>query len=107
MMDRQSRMKKALEGAFGSEHLVIEDESHQHSGPRSETHFKVLIVSELFSGKSRMERQRAVYECLKSELESGLHALTLKTLTPMEWNDQKESLQFKSPECRGGSHVKK
>lgn len=79
-----------------------------HSGPRSETHYKVLVVSEKFEGKTRIDRQRMVNELLKVELQSGLHALTQKTLTPSEWAQQKEKLNFESPACLGGSlHDKK
>lgn len=96
----QDILSKALEPAF----LEVENESHMHSVPaNSETHFKVLIVSERFAGKSRIDRQRLVNDLLKSELQSGLHALTQKTLTPEEWEKQKADLQFESPECRGGS----
>lgn len=102
-MSRESRIRESLTSALAPDLLEIEDESHMHSGPRSETHFKVLVVSTVFEGKSRVDRQRIVNDLLKSELQSGLHALTQKTLTPSEFEVQKESLNFISPECRGGS----
>ena len=37
-----------------------------------------------FEGKNRVARQRLVYETLKAELDAGLHALALTTLTPTE-----------------------
>lgn len=107
MSPRELRISKILSMALAPLHLEIEDESHLHSGPRSETHFKVLIVSEKFAGKSRLDRQRMVNELLAEELQSGLHALTQRTLTPGEWEVQREKLQFESPACLGGSLVGK
>lgn len=101
MSSRESRISTILTEALAPEHLVIEDESHQHAGPRAETHFKVLVVSAKFNGKSRLDRQRMIHDLLQIELQSGLHALTQKALTPEEWKQQRDSLQFKSPPCQG------
>lgn len=47
--------------------------------------FKVAIVSELFQGKSLIERHRLVYSILESEMKE-IHALELaRTWTPAEW----------------------
>jgi len=69
--------------------LDITDESHLHAGhagarPGGESHFRVEVVSAAFEGLSRIARQRLVYEILSDELAAGLHALALKTLTPVE-----------------------
>ena len=42
------------------------------------------VVSAAFEGLSRIARQRLVYEILSDELAAGLHALALKTLTPVK-----------------------
>ena len=78
-----------LRAAFAPQRLAIEDESsrhHGHAGWREggETHFRVEIVSAAFEGQSRVTRQRLVYAALKDELDAGLHALALTTLTPSE-----------------------
>ncbi len=102
-MSRAIRINDILTMALHPLHLEVENESHMHSvPPGSETHFKVLIVSPSFEGKSRVDRQRMINELLKAELQSGLHALTQRTLTPQEWDLQKSKLEFESPECRGG-----
>ncbi len=104
MGPREQRIYELVEKAFSPEQLGLENESSHHSvPPGSETHFKLLLVSKHFEGKSRIDRQRLVNELLKGELASGLHALTQKTLTPAEWDLQKDSLNFISPECMGGS----
>jgi len=71
--------------ALAPEHLDIEDDSASHAGhagARSGGHYNVLIVSACFSGKSRIERQRMVYDALGDLMQHGIHALALKTLTP-------------------------
>ncbi len=78
-----------LRAAFEPVRLAIEDESskhHGHAGWREggETHFRVEIVSQAFEGKTRVARQRLVYAALKDELDAGLHALAMETLTPAE-----------------------
>ncbi|KYG62870.1 transcriptional regulator BolA [Bdellovibrio bacteriovorus] len=104
MSTRATRLNDILSKALVPIHMEIENESFMHSvPPGSETHFKVLVVSEKFTGKSRIDRQRMINELLKEELQSGLHALTQKTLTPEEWEKQKTALNFESPECLGGS----
>ena len=52
-------------------------------------HFGALIVSQEFSGMSRVKRQQRVYQIIKDKLDSGeLHALSMQTLTPEEWRDK-------------------
>lgn len=104
MSARFERIRKILTESLAPVELEILNESHMHSvPPNSETHFKLLIVSDSFEGKSRIDRQRMVNDLLKDELQNGLHALTQKTLTTQEWEKQKSTLQFESPECLGGS----
>lgn len=105
-MSRAQRIKDILSQALAPSVLEIEDESQGHSGHRTETHFKVLIVSEFFQGLSRLDRQRKLNDLLKSEFENGLHALTQRALSPQEFADKKDALDFISPECRGGSKGK-
>ena len=78
-----------LTGALAPSRLEVVDESHKHEGhggwrPGGETHFNVTVVSAAFDGKSRVERQRLVYEILKEELAGPVHALALTTRTPAE-----------------------
>ncbi len=47
-------------------------------------HWEARIVSEAFEGMSRVNRQRAVYAALGELMHGPIHALTFKTLTPAE-----------------------
>ena len=82
-------LREKLELAFAPQVLAIEDESSRHSGHSGEreggeSHFRVRIVSAAFKGLTRVERQRRVYAVVADEMEAGLHALALTTLTPDE-----------------------
>ncbi len=104
----ESRIRAKLAAAFAPEHIELENESHTHSVPKnSETHFKLVLVSRIFEGLSRVARQRKVYDVLKDELApGGVHALTQKVFSPSEWTtDAADS--FESPACRGGSKREK
>ena len=81
----EAKLRECLEAT----HVEVIDESHLHAGhvgarPGGESHFRVEVVSAAFEGLSRIARQRLVYEILSDELAAGLHALALKTLTPVE-----------------------
>jgi BolA protein len=87
--DRARRIEDALREGLDPTHLVIEDESARHAGHAGAAsgggHFRVLIVSAAFRGRSQVERQRAVYALLGSAVGTTIHALALRTLTPEEW----------------------
>ncbi|MGB1699839.1 MAG: BolA family protein, partial [Nannocystaceae bacterium] len=71
----ETELTRRLAARFEPSHLAVLNESHQHSVPaNSETHFKVVIVSEAFTPMSRVARHRAVHEAVGSLLEEGIHA---------------------------------
>ncbi len=81
-MTRQDRIAAALETGLKPASLSVVDESHQHAGhagarPGGETHYRIHVTSEAFAGKSRVDRHRLVNGLLKSEFDSGLHALAI------------------------------
>ena len=52
------------------------------------SHFTALVVSEAFAGKSRVQKQQMVYDTVRQQLLDGsLHALSVKALTPEEWQE--------------------
>lgn len=68
--------------------LQILDESHKHVGHAGARdgrgHFAVCIVSPVFEGHSPLARHRLVYDALGSLMQTDIHALALRTLTPSE-----------------------
>ncbi|KAJ2886671.1 BolA domain UV induced protein Uvi31 [Coemansia aciculifera] len=88
-------IRKNIADTFKPTVLLIENESYKHRHhaamrdvDSTETHFRVTVVSEMFSGQSRIQRQRLIYSLLKAEMamEGGIHALTLVTKTPEEYD---------------------
>jgi len=53
------------------------------------THFEAVIVSEAFSGKSRVQRHQLVYKALGDRMRAEIHALSMKTYTPQEWESSR------------------
>jgi len=52
--------------------------------------FQVIAVGDIFSGLSRVKKQQVIYGPLTEEIASNaIHALTIKALTPDEWQKQK------------------
>ena len=88
-MDRVPWIEATLRQAFAPQHLVVEDESARHAGHAGAAsgggHFRVLIVSEVFRGQDLVHRHSAVYAALGTAMQSEIHALALRTLTPEEW----------------------
>ena len=83
------RITRKLTEAFAPQELRVIDESHQHQGhggwrEGGETHFRVNIVSGVFSGKSRLERHRLVNAALAQELADRVHALAIAAKAPGE-----------------------
>ncbi len=99
----ENQLRSKITDALLPQHLEIDNESHTHSVPaNSETHFRAVVVSQKFEGMSRVARQRAVMEVIGSEIKAGVHAFTMRCLTPDEWSRQ-STTGFASPPCHGGS----
>ena len=101
-MSLEDRLRRKLDEAFAPEHLNVLNESGRHNvPPGSESHFRVLVVSDRFAGASRLERHRLVHRLLDEELAGPIHALAVEALTPEEWQ-RKGGVAATSPDCRGG-----
>jgi BolA protein len=92
-----------LRAALAPEHLEVVNESGMHNVPKgSETHFKVLVVSAAFEGLGHVDRHRRVNAALRAELAGGVHALSIRALTPAQWAEEGAAAGFTSPRCLGG-----
>tara|TARA_B100001059_G_scaffold127148_1_gene127086 strand:+ start:281 stop:526 length:246 start_codon:yes stop_codon:yes gene_type:complete len=66
------------------------DVSEQHRGHQNfkenvESHFEIIIVSEKFNNKNKIDRHRMVNQSLKEEFVSDLHSVVIKTYTIDEY----------------------
>lgn len=88
-MQVRAAIERKLTAALAPTRLEVIDDSGRHVGhaghkPGGETHFRIVIVSPAFAGKSRVERHRLVNTVLADELAGPVHALQLATLAPEE-----------------------
>ncbi len=105
-MSVQSTLEQKITEALHPMHLDVVNESHTHNVPAgSESHFKVTVVAQEFEGKMLVARHRILNELLANELAGAIHALSLHTMTPAEW-EEKGGIVPTSPPCRGGSKAR-
>lgn len=86
----QERIQEKLARALQPSVLDIVNDSSRHAGHMGddgsgESHFRVTVVSGVFNGQNRVARQRMVYDLLAEEMKGGIHALSIKALTPDEY----------------------
>lgn len=104
-MSVQSDIEQRLQTQFDPVFLDVANESHQHSvPPDSETHFRVVLVSERFEACRKVARHQQVYAALSEQLQGPVHALALHTYSPGEWEERRQQAP-ESPQCLGGSKV--
>ncbi|AYA70161.1 BolA family protein [Acinetobacter johnsonii] len=79
-------------------HLEVVNESSGHGGyfPGKESHFKVIVVSDIFAGLRLVQRHQKIYAVAGDLLSPGkIHALAIHAFLPEEWQGQDTS----SPNC--------
>ena len=70
-------IQTGIEAGIACEHVEVAGDGQ---------HFQALIVSGAFAGKSRIQRHQLVYAALGDRMREEIHALSMQTLTPDEWN---------------------
>lgn len=81
-MSIENEIREKLTAEFAPEALEVVNESHQHAGHAGddgsgESHFRVIIKSDVFAPMSRIARHRAVHGALGKDLIARIHALAL------------------------------
>ena len=80
-------ISQKIQEAFQPTLLQVDNESHMHSGPRTDSHFKLVVVAEHFQGMSKVKRHQQLYKLLHTELQGPVHALALHLYSPSEWQE--------------------
>lgn len=88
-MSMEHKIREAIEKSLSPQRLEVVNDSDRHLGHAGhdgsgESHFSVMVVSDLFKGKSRLERHRMVHAILSGGTFSTIHALSVKALAPDE-----------------------
>jgi BolA protein len=89
MTSTAERIEVLLRQSFRPLHFELHDESARHAGHAGAAagggHYRLVIVSASFEGRSLLERHRLVYEALGDLIGGRIHALSMRTLTPDQW----------------------
>ncbi len=71
-------IKRYIESGLACQHVEVSGDGH---------HFEATIVSALFAGKSRVAQHQLVYRALGDRMREEIHALSMRTLTPDQWDE--------------------
>ena len=86
--DRSERLRTRLQAALAPVVLEIVDDSHKHVGHAGARdgrgHYSVRVVAERFRGLRPVARHRLVFEAAGDLLDTDIHALSIKALSPEE-----------------------
>lgn len=75
-----TEIKALIEAGMPSAQVQVDGDGYQ---------YQATIIDEAFAGLSKVKRQQAVYQTLGDAITSGrLHALTINTFTPTEWEQK-------------------
>jgi stress-induced morphogen len=76
-MPSADELKQRIETALPGAQAEVEDLTGGGD------HFRTTVVAEAFAGLSRLEQHRLVYDIFGDEVGGPIHALSIKTETPV------------------------
>ncbi len=86
--ERATKIESILTSSFTPSRILVKDQSHLHAGHAGAQdgrgHFAVTIVSEQFTGQSKIARHRMIFDALGDMMQTDIHALSIKALTADE-----------------------
>ena len=94
-MDISNKIEQKLIGNLDLLHFEVKDFTGRHLNHEQHNggfHLEAIIVSKTFINKSLIERHKIIYAALGDLLEHEIHAFSMKTLTPDEWEIKKNEL---------------
>ena len=80
-MDPQE-ITRLIEAGFGDAIVRVASDDN--------THFEALVVADEFAGKRALARHQLVYKTLDDLVGNEIHALSIRALTPDEWQQQQD-----------------
>lgn len=97
----QEQIEQRINDSIDVHFMTLENESGMHNVPvGSESHFKLVLVSDVFENKRLVQRHQLIYSILSNEM-PHFHALAMHLYTCQEWDDRTKSAPI-SPQCQGG-----
>ena len=85
--ERVEKLRQVLTARLTPVSLEIRDDSAKHAGhagAREGGHFSVVVVSDQFAGRTRMQRHQLVYQAVAELMRTDIHALSIQARTPQE-----------------------
>lgn len=77
----ENQIKQRLQKVLKLENILVSAQGN---------HFQIIVVGDVFSELSRVKCQQLVYKPLNDLIQSNqIHALTIKTFTPEQWQREK------------------
>ena len=70
-------IKQSIVAGLACEHVEVAGDG---------THWEALVVSPAFEGLSRIKQHQLVYAALGDRMREEVHALSMQTLTPAQWD---------------------
>ncbi len=95
-MSMDDIIAKKIISEFTPSYYSVVNESHNHAGTKTQSHYKIVVVSDVFNGLNLINRHRAINKTFKKEL-TQIHALAIHTYTKQEWS--KKGYAPESPKC--------
>jgi len=74
-------IKELIEAGLPDADIIVEGDDG--------THFQARIISESFAGKNMVQQHQMVYKTLGEKMGTDIHALSMQTFSPDEWEQQK------------------
>jgi len=71
------KVKELIKSGMSTQNVEVEGDG---------SHFEAVIVSDEFEGKSLIQRHQVVYKALGDAMKEDIHALSMKTYTPDQWD---------------------
>ena len=87
----ETEMKTRLESHLNLKHFEVKDFTGRHLNHKQHDggfHLEAIIVSQDFEEDNLVQRHRKVYEAMGELMKHEIHALSMKTLTPTEWESK-------------------
>ena len=75
-------IERSIAAGLACDHLEVEGDGQ---------HFRALIVSAAFEGLSKVRQHQLVYAALGDRMREEVHALSMTTLTPAQWQQMQSS----------------
>ena len=81
-MATSESIEQSIAAGLDCEHLQVVGDGQ---------HWEALIVSRAFEGLSKVRQHQLVYQALGERMREEIHALSMTTLTPAQWEELKKA----------------